>query len=315
MPSFYEILAVDVSASQSDISKAYRKMALQTHPDRGGSQEDFKQLAKAYETLSDPHRRRAYDRGGSEGEATAPHTRSSESPPSTYGTGDFSTHRGQAFDPFASRSFASSSGSGGRRDTDPFKVFEDAFAEVWGESSSFGPSRSSPMSQHHRMMQTSFGGGPSDLFGGGSIFDSMFGSAGGYGPAIRAPQPSSMRNSSASSMGSTSSRSYSSSSGSRVSSSTTTSSSSSSKSSNNPIRRVHESSSFTYDSKGRRESIFKRVDEEGNVTIHTRSHNGLESVTVNGVEQYEHPMLTNHGGRVANRQALPGSSERPIPIE
>lgn len=64
--NFYEILGVDKSASTEEIKKAYRKLALEHHPDRGGNQEKFKLLNEAYQVLSDPQKRAAYDQFGSQ---------------------------------------------------------------------------------------------------------------------------------------------------------------------------------------------------------------------------------------------------------
>lgn len=57
----YEILGLDSSASAEDIKRAYRKKALQLHPDKGGNVEQFKELNRAYEILSDPAKRQEYD--------------------------------------------------------------------------------------------------------------------------------------------------------------------------------------------------------------------------------------------------------------
>lgn len=66
MNDYYEILGVSRDASQDDIKKAYRKKARQLHPDYAGaeSEEAFKELSVAYETLSDPNKRHMYDLGG-----------------------------------------------------------------------------------------------------------------------------------------------------------------------------------------------------------------------------------------------------------
>jgi molecular chaperone DnaJ len=65
---FYEILGVGKSASSDEIKKAYRKTAMQFHPDRNpgdhASEEKFKEAAEAYEILSDPDKRAQYDRFG-----------------------------------------------------------------------------------------------------------------------------------------------------------------------------------------------------------------------------------------------------------
>merc|ERR1711933_139518 len=62
-----ELLEVDKSASESDIKKAYRKLAVKHHPDKGGDQEKFKEITRAYEVLSDSDKRSKYDRFGEEG--------------------------------------------------------------------------------------------------------------------------------------------------------------------------------------------------------------------------------------------------------
>ena len=59
--SFYEILGVDKSASIDEIKKAYRKLAIEKHPDHGGDVAEFQRISEAYETLKDPNKRAAYD--------------------------------------------------------------------------------------------------------------------------------------------------------------------------------------------------------------------------------------------------------------
>lgn len=65
---YYKILGVSKTASQDEIKRAYRKLAVQYHPDKNKTKEgeqSFKEVSKAYEALSDPQKRQAYDQFGS----------------------------------------------------------------------------------------------------------------------------------------------------------------------------------------------------------------------------------------------------------
>lgn len=67
---YYEVLGVSRSASDRDVKTAYRKLAMDFHPDRNPSpeaEERFKEASEAYEVLSDPQKRRIYDRAGFDG--------------------------------------------------------------------------------------------------------------------------------------------------------------------------------------------------------------------------------------------------------
>ncbi len=68
---YYEVLGVSRDASESELKKSYRKLAMQYHPDKNPgdhtAEEKFKEAAEAYEVLKDPDKRRVYDQFGHEG--------------------------------------------------------------------------------------------------------------------------------------------------------------------------------------------------------------------------------------------------------
>lgn len=65
---YYKILGVEKNASESEIKKAYRKLAQENHPDTGkGDEKKFKEVTEAYEVLSDKQKRAQYDQFGSAG--------------------------------------------------------------------------------------------------------------------------------------------------------------------------------------------------------------------------------------------------------
>lgn len=69
--NYYDILGVRKDSSEKEIKKAYRKLALQYHPDKNPddpqAEQKFVELSGAYDVLSDPEKRKIYDQYGEEG--------------------------------------------------------------------------------------------------------------------------------------------------------------------------------------------------------------------------------------------------------
>lgn len=133
---YYSILGVSKSATETDIKKAYRKLALQYHPDKNkgdkASEEKFKEVTKAYEVLSDPQKRQTYDQFG---EAAF-----QQGGPGAGGPfGGFGQQGGQ-YGPFT-YTYSSNNGNfdfGGF--SDPFEIFEQFF----GGGNPFGRAQQRP---------------------------------------------------------------------------------------------------------------------------------------------------------------------------
>uniref|UniRef100_A0A0P4W8I9 DnaJ homolog subfamily B member 9 n=1 Tax=Scylla olivacea TaxID=85551 RepID=A0A0P4W8I9_SCYOL len=87
---YYEILGVKRNANDKEIKKAFRKLAIQYHPDKNkeeGAEEKFREIAEAYETLSDEDKRKEYDMLGHAGYTHK----------QTGGSGGSGGHQGHAF--------------------------------------------------------------------------------------------------------------------------------------------------------------------------------------------------------------------------
>jgi len=127
---YYDILGVSKGASAEEIKKAYRKQALEWHPDRHredkeAAEKRFKEINEAYQILSDREKRSAYDQfghsafapgggfGGQAGYGQSPFTQAGRYGPFTY---TYTTRGGDGGNPFASFDFG-----------DPFDIFEQFF--------------------------------------------------------------------------------------------------------------------------------------------------------------------------------------------
>lgn len=106
---YYEVLGVSKEASEDELKKSYRRLAMKFHPDRNpgdkGAEEKFKEASEAYEVLTDPQKRAIYDKHGHEG-----------------------LQRGGGFGDFG--------GAGGFAD-----IFGDVFSDIFGGGGRGGPRR------------------------------------------------------------------------------------------------------------------------------------------------------------------------------
>lgn len=164
---YYNVLKVGRSATDDDLKKAYRKLAMKWHPDKNPNNKKeaeakFKQISEAYEVLSDSQKRQIYDQYGEEG------LKGQVPPPGAGGPSPFSN------------------GGGGPNIFSTFnpRNAEDVFAEFFGGSSPFGGMGgfTSMGSRNSRFQDGTFGG-----FSGAENMFRSFGEGAPAGPRKAAP--------------------------------------------------------------------------------------------------------------------------------
>lgn len=105
---YFEVLNLPSSASEADVKRAYRRLAVQWHPDKNRSspqaEEFFKKISEAYEVLSDPEKRKLYEKYGKDGlngggGSATPHSRDGEDH-FAFGGGFSTQHARDIFDAF-----------------------------------------------------------------------------------------------------------------------------------------------------------------------------------------------------------------------
>ncbi|KAK2661107.1 hypothetical protein Ddye_007640 [Dipteronia dyeriana] len=161
---YYNILKVKKNATEEDLKKSYRRLAMKWHPDKNPNNKKeaeakFKQISEAYEVLSDPQKRITYDQYGEEGLKDMPPPGSGGGFP--FGNGNSGSNNSNGFNP---------------------RNAEDIFAEFFG-SSPFGFGSSGP--GRSMRFQSDGGGG---MFGGFGVNENMFRSY-SEGNASRKPPP------------------------------------------------------------------------------------------------------------------------------
>jgi len=142
---YYQILGVSKNSTPDEIKRAYRKLALQYHPDRNKTKEaegKFKEVTKAYEVLSDPQKKQVYDQFGH-----AAFEQGAGQGPFGGAGGPFGGQRTGQYGPFTyTYTTASDAGDGGGGFdfggfSDPFEIFEQFF----GGASPFGGRQRRPV--------------------------------------------------------------------------------------------------------------------------------------------------------------------------
>lgn len=160
---YYKILQVDKNASDDDLKKAYRKLAMKWHPDKNPTNKKeaeakFKQISEAYDVLSDPQKRQIYDLYGEEG------LKSGQYPPPPRST----RANNQGFHYNHQQQHPNPNFRFNPRNAD------DIYAEIFGETSNGnagagGGSSSGPGRRDAYFRSTTMNGGGRETSGGGGL--------------------------------------------------------------------------------------------------------------------------------------------------
>ncbi|PIL35361.1 transporter [Ganoderma sinense ZZ0214-1] len=128
---YYKLLGVPRDASEDDIKKAYKKMALKWHPDRNSGSEEasrkFKEISEAFEVLSDKQKRTIYDQLGEEGLKGGVPPQGANGPSGFSGFSGFPGGSTFTFTSGPGGAPGGFGGPGGFSPTDPNKIFEQFF--------------------------------------------------------------------------------------------------------------------------------------------------------------------------------------------
>lgn len=128
---YYKLLGVSRDASEDDIKKAYKKMALKWHPDRNSGSEEaaqkFKEISEAFEVLSDKQKRTIYDQLGEEGLKGRVPPQGANGPSGFSGFNGFPGGSTFTFTTGPGGAPGGFGGPGGFSPTDPNKIFEQIF--------------------------------------------------------------------------------------------------------------------------------------------------------------------------------------------